>query len=108
MGEDLSEREREHLSTSREACMLEVYRRRKKKIKHVNKTWPYLVHPMMLLGGKKKKENVREIQLFFLYKKAVFYLSLINPEVTNIILHVSKPINKTHRSNHKSISGVVV
>lgn len=60
------------------------------------------------VGGKKKKENVREIQLFFLYKKAVFYLSLINPEVTNIILHVSKPINKTHRSNHKSISGVVV
>lgn len=59
-------------------------------------------------GKKKKKENVREIQLFFLYKKAVFYLSLINPEVTNIILHVSKPINKTHRSNHKSISGVVV
>lgn len=59
------------------------------------------------VGGKKKKENVREIQLFFLYK-AVFYLSLINPEVTNIILHVSKPINKTHRSNHKSISGVVV
>lgn len=60
------------------------------------------------VGGKKKKENVREIQLFFLYKKAVFYLRLINPEVTNIILHVSKPINKTHRSNHKSISGVVV
>lgn len=60
------------------------------------------------VGGKKKKKNVREIQLFFLYKKAVFYLSLINPEVTNIILHVSKPINKTHRSNHKSISGVVV
>lgn len=60
------------------------------------------------VGGKKKKENVREIQLFFLYKKAVFFLSLINPEVTNIILHVSKPINKTHRSNHKSISGVVV
>lgn len=60
------------------------------------------------VGGKKKKENVREIQLFFLYKKAVFYLSLINPEVTNIILHVSKPTNKTHRSNHKSISGVVV
>lgn len=60
------------------------------------------------VGGKKKKENVREIQLFFLYKKAVFYLCLINPEVTNIILHVSKPINKTHRSNHKSISGVVV
>lgn len=60
------------------------------------------------VGGKKKIENVREIQLFFLYKKAVFYLSLINPEVTNIILHVSKPINKTHRSNHKSISGVVV
>lgn len=60
------------------------------------------------VGGKKKKENVREIQLFFLYKKAVFYPSLINPEVTNIILHVSKPINKTHRSNHKSISGVVV
>lgn len=60
------------------------------------------------VGGKKKKENVREIQLFFLYIKAVFYLSLINPEVTNIILHVSKPINKTHRSNHKSISGVVV
>lgn len=61
------------------------------------------------VGGKKKKENVREIQLFFLYNKAVFfYLSLINPEVTNIILHVSKPINKTHRSNHKSISGVVV
>lgn len=59
------------------------------------------------VGGKKKKENVREIQLFFLYK-AVFYLSQINPEVTNIILHVSKPINKTHRSNHKSISGVVV
>lgn len=24
------------------------------------------------VGGKKKKENVREIQLFFLYKKAVF------------------------------------
>lgn len=60
------------------------------------------------VGGKKKKENVREIQLFFLYKKAVFYPSLISPEVTNIILHVSKPINKTHRSNHKSISGVVV
>lgn len=50
-------REREHLSTSREACMLEVYRRRKKKIKHVNKTWPYLVHPMMLLGGRRKKKT---------------------------------------------------
>lgn len=60
------------------------------------------------VGGKKKKENVREIQLSFFLYKAVFYLSLINPEVTNIILHVSKPINKTHRSNHKSISGVVV
>lgn len=60
------------------------------------------------VGGKKKKENVREIQLFFYVKKQFFYLSLINPEVTNIILHVSKPINKTHRSNHKSISGVVV
>lgn len=60
------------------------------------------------VGGKKKKENVREIQLFFYIKKQFFYLSLINPEVTNIILHVSKPINKTHRSNHKSISGVVV
>lgn len=60
------------------------------------------------VGGKKKKENVREIQLFFSIKKQFFYLSLINPEVTNIILHVSKPINKTHRSNHKSISGVVV
>lgn len=57
LGEDSSEREREHLSTSREACMLKVYRRRRKKIKHVNKTWPYLVHPMMLLGGRRKKKT---------------------------------------------------
>lgn len=59
------------------------------------------------VGGKKKKKR-KGNSTFFLYKAVFFYLSLINPEVTNIILHVSKPINKTHRSNHKSISGVVV
>lgn len=84
--------------------MLEVYRRRKKKIKNVNKTRSYLVHPMMLLGGRRKKKR-KGNSIFF---KSGFYLSLINPEVTNIILHVSKPINKTHESNHKSISDVVV
>lgn len=73
MGEDLSEREREHLSTSREACMLEVYRRRRKKFKHVNKTWPYLVHPMMLLGERRKKKRKGNSTFFFYIKQ--FFLS---------------------------------
>lgn len=56
------------------------------------------------VGGKKKKKCKGNS----IFLKSSFYLSLINPEVTNIILHVSKPINKTHGNNHKSISGVVV
>lgn len=55
MGEDLSEREGIYLHLERHACLRCTDE--EKKIKHVNKTWPYLVHPMMLLGGRRKKKT---------------------------------------------------
>lgn len=68
----MRERESIYLHLERHAC-LRCTDEEKKKIKHVNKTWPYLVHPMMLLGERRKKKRKGNSTFFFYIKQ--FFLS---------------------------------